>query len=94
MVETPLAGLFIAVELVQPVVEVLRACAQEPPEQGGVRREDGGDVDLPDAAHDEADPGHPLVEVADDAGRGVGEVLRQMAEVPEELGNHEPGKKE
>ena len=28
--------------------------------------EDGGEIKLPDAGHDEADAAHPLVEVGDD----------------------------
>ena len=31
--------------------------------------EDGGDVELPHARHDEADAAHPLVEVGDDPER-------------------------
>ena len=46
-----------------------------PSEERGVRGEDGGEVELPDARHDEADAAHPLVEVRHDPvkGRTVGE---------------------
>ena len=37
-----------------------------PSEKRGVRGEDGGEVELPDARHDEADAAHPLVEVRHD----------------------------
>ena len=41
-----------------------------PAEERGVGGEDGGEVELPDARHDEADAAHPLVEVRHDPARG------------------------
>ena len=52
--------------------------------------EDGGEIELPHARHDESDAAHPLVEVGDDPGRRVGVVFRGVAEGSEELGDHEP----
>ena len=46
-----------------------------PSEERGVRGEDGGEVELPDARHDEADAAHPLVEVSHDPAKGMGEFL-------------------
>ena len=48
-----------------------------PAEERGVGGEDGGEVELPDARHDEADAAHPLVEVSHDPAKGrrsVGEL--------------------
>ena len=93
VVKSSLSGLLVAVEVLEVVVEVGGSGAQEPAEEGGVSREDGGQVDLPDPGHDESDPGHPFVKVSYDPGRAVGVVLGQVAEVAEEFGHHESGKK-
>jgi hypothetical protein len=52
-------------DLVEIIVEVDLARAQETTEKSGVGGEDGSDLDLTDAEHYQAYPGEPLVEVGD-----------------------------
>ena len=89
MVKSSLSSLLVAVEALQIVVEIGGPRAQESAEQSCVSREHRGKVDLPDPGHDQANSGHPLVEVGHDSGRAVGVVLRQETEVPKEFCNHE-----
>lgn len=63
MVDTPLAGLGVDVEILEVVVEVHVACAQVAAQQGGMGGEDGGEVHLPLANQGDRNTGEPLVEM-------------------------------
>lgn len=89
VVKAPLSCFFVAIELVEVVVEIQCTRAQESSEQRGVCSKHCGNVQLPNPGHDESDSGHPLVEMGHDPGLGVRIVLRQVAEVTQEFGTHE-----
>jgi hypothetical protein len=66
VVDAALSCLSVAVEVLQVVVEVYRACTQVATEQRSVGGEDGGYVDVALLAQGHSDTGKPLVELDND----------------------------
>jgi hypothetical protein len=75
VVDTPTTSLLIDVEALQIVVKINRSSAQIAAKQGGVRGEDGGDIDAALFAQRERNSGQPLVEMRNDGS------FRVMADV-------------
>lgn len=65
MVNASLACLVIAVEVLKIIIEVDRSCAKITSEQGGVRSEHSGHIDVTLAAEGNRYSDLPLVEVRD-----------------------------
>lgn len=66
MVDAPLAGFGVDVEVLQVVIKVDRAGAKISSEESGMRREDGGDVNATLLGQRQGNTGEPFVEVSND----------------------------
>lgn len=66
MINLSFAGFFVYRKLIQVVVEIGLSSAQISTQQGGVRGEDGGDIDVTRSNGDEPNASLPLVEVCYD----------------------------
>ena len=64
MVDLPLAGLHVHVEVLEVVVEVHGPGTQVSAQQGGVGGEHRGHLRPPQPQHYEANAGHPLVKMS------------------------------
>ena len=89
VVDLPLPGLHVHVEVLEVVVEVHGSGTEMSAQESGVSGEDRGHLHLPEPEHDEGDPGHPLVEMSQDLGGLLLAARHLPPEVGDELGHHE-----
>jgi hypothetical protein len=82
VVYASLAGLGVDIKVLQVVVEVDRACAQVPAEEGGVRGEDGRDIDLALFGKGKSNACEPFVELSDYSSLGFSrDELKTLSDV-------------
>ena len=71
VVDSPLASFVVDIKILKIVVKVDTTSTQVPTEEGSVRGEDGGDINVPLSAESNGKTGLPFVKVGDDGGVGL-----------------------